>query len=425
MPRPATADATLVADVRARLGAAARDGDRADVGSHVRDALRSRGAVLGSRALEQVVADVRAHVLGAGPLQPFLDDPAVTDVLVNGPGDVWVDRGAGLEPVDVDLGGAASLRELAVRLAAAGGQRLDDASPLVDARLPDGTRLHAVIEPVCTSGAVISLRVLRSAVLGVDALDASGAFPAGARQTLEALVRARANVLVSGATGTGKTTLLAALLALVPAEQRIVCIEEARELAPAHPHVVHLTARQANVEDAGEVTLSALVRAALRMRPDRIVLGECRGPEVRDMLLALNTGHEGGWATVHANSPGDVPARLDALAGLAGMTSASMAAQAASALDAVVHLQRRGRRRQVAGIGAVVRDGDRLVVQDALAWDERGETVRGPGWERLAERVGLLEPGVTPAHDGPAHGGPARAWPSPGLTVSQLRAGLA
>ena len=386
MTRPAV-DATLVADVRARLGAAARDGERADVGLHVRDALRSRGAVLGSRALESVVADVRAHVLGAGLLQPFLDDPAVTDVLVNGPGEVWVDRGAGLDRVHVDLGGPAALRELAVRLAAAGGQRLDDASPLVDARLPDGTRLHAVIEPVCTSGALISLRVLRSAALGIDALDAAGAFPPGARATLEALVRARANVLVSGATGTGKTTLLAAVLALVPPEQRIVCIEEARELAPVHPHVVHLTARQVNVEQAGEVTLSALVRAALRMRPDRIVLGECRGPEVRDMLLALNTGHEGGWATVHANSPGDVPARLDALAGLAGMTSASMAAQAASALDAVVHLQRRGRRREIAGIGAVVRDGDRLVVEDALTWDD-GVPVRGPGWDGLVARLG-------------------------------------
>jgi len=388
-PRPAAVDATLVADVRARLGAAARDGDRADVAAHVRDALRSRRAVLGSRALESVVADVRAHVLGAGPLQPFLDDPAVTDVLVNGPGEVWVDRGDGLAREAVDLGGPSALRELAVRLAAAGGQRLDDASPLVDARLPDGTRLHAVIEPVCTSGALISLRVLRSAALGIDALDAAGAFPSGARDVLEALVRARANVLVSGATGTGKTTLLAAILALVPAEQRIVCIEEARELAPVHPHVVHLTARQANVERAGEVTLSTLVRAALRMRPDRIVLGECRGPEVRDMLLALNTGHEGGWATVHANSPGDVPARLDALAGLAGMTSASMAAQAASALDAVVHLQRRGRRREIAGIGAVVRDGDRLVVQDALTWDEGGEPVRGPGWGPLAGRAGV------------------------------------
>lgn len=388
---PAQIDATLVADVRSRLGSAARDGARADVGTHVREALRGRGAVLGSRALDRVIADVRAHVLGAGPLQVYLDDPTVTDVLVNGPGEVWVDRGGGVERVAVDLGGPTALRELAVRLAAAGGQRLDDASPLVDARLPDGTRLHAVIEPVCTSGAVISLRVLRGASLDIANLDAAGAFGPGGRDVLEALVRTRANVLVSGATGTGKTTLLAALLALVPPEQRIVCIEEARELAPAHPHVVHLTARQANVEHAGEVTLSALVRAALRMRPDRIVLGECRGPEVRDMLLALNTGHEGGWATVHANSPADVPARLDALAGLAGMTSASMAAQAASALDAVVHLRRRDGRREVAAVGVVVRDGDRLVVQDALAWPRGTGPVRGPGWAVLAARVGMAQ----------------------------------
>ena len=378
-------DDALLADVRARL--ATVPPGAADLGDVVRDAVRRRGVVLGSDALDRLVHDVRDATLGAGPLQALLDAPGVTDVLVNGPRDVWVDRGDGLEHVPLDLGTDDDVRALAVHLAAAGGQRLDDASPVVDARLPDGTRLHAVVAPVCPRGAVLSLRVLRPGGLPYAALVAAGVVPPGLGDLLPALVASRANVLVSGATGTGKTTLLAALLALAPADERILVVEEARELVPTHPHVLHLLARRPNVEGRGEVTLADLVRATLRMRPDRIVLGECRGAEVRELLTALNTGHDGGWATLHANSAADVPARLTALGALAGLEPAAVAAQGAAALDAVVHLRRTAGRRFVAEVGTVGLADGALVVSPALTWDGEGEPVRGPAWEGLVARV--------------------------------------
>ena len=251
-----------------------------------------------------------------GPLEPFADDPAVTDVLVNGGDGVWVDRGGGPERVRVDLGGEVGVRALAVRLAAAAGSRLDESRPWVDARLPDGIRMHAVVPPVSPAGTHLSLRMLRPGRLDLAALDAAGSLPPGWAEVLRALVASRAAFLVTGGTGAGKTTLLAALLSLVPASERLVLVEDVGELHPVHPHVVRLEARHANVEGRGEVSLADLTRQALRMRPDRIVVGECRGPEVRDLLAALNTGHAGGCATLHANAAADVPARLEALGGV-------------------------------------------------------------------------------------------------------------
>jgi pilus assembly protein CpaF len=377
-------DAGLLDDVRSRLGDTAAIDDGA-----VRDALRATGRVLGSRALAELTRATRAALTGAGPLQPLLETPGVTDVLVNGPRDVWVDRGAGLEPADVDLGTPADVRALAVRLAAVAGQRLDDASPAVDARLPDGTRLHAVVEPVAEAGAVLALRVLRQAAFTVDRLVSLGAVPAAWAGLLRSLVSGRANILVTGGTGTGKTTLLAALLALVPGDERILTVEEARELAPEHPHVVPLVARRPNVEGVGEVTLADLVRGALRMRPDRIVLGECRGAEVRELLLAMNTGHDGGLATVHANAVAHVPARLEALAALAGMPRDAVAAQAAAALDVVLHLRRERGRRLLAEVGVVQRAaGAELEVVPAATWDGSSAPCAGAAWERLEGRWG-------------------------------------
>lgn len=377
---------TLVAEVRARIAASGGPPTPEVVTAAVREA----GAALGSRALAELVTAVRAELTGAGPLQPLVEDPAVTDVLVNGPRDVWVERAGVLQRVDIDLGTADDVRALAVRLAAAGGERLDDASPAVDARLPDGTRLHAVLPPVSGDGAVLSLRVLRAGGFALDELVARGSVAPAVEPVLRALVASRANLLIAGGTGTGKTTLLASLLGLVPPDQRIVCLEEARELAPDHPHVVHLVARRANVEGAGEVGLAELVRHALRMRPDRLVLGECRGAEVRDVLTALNTGHDGGCATVHANRAHDVPARLAALAGLAGMTPDAVAAQAASAFDAVLHL-RRGRDgvRFLAEVAVVRLDPfGRLEVVPALTVAGPERTVEaGSGADALAERL--------------------------------------
>lgn len=384
-PGAEDAVAGLVDVVRRRL---AEEGG-AVTGERVSAALRESGRVLGSAALAELDGVVRAEIVGAGPLQPLLDDPAVTDVLVNGPCDVWVERDGRLVPVAVDLGDAGRVRDLAVRLAAAAGQRLDDARPAADARLPDGTRLHAVLPPVADGCTLLSLRAVRHRPFTLDELVRSGTVPAGVDQVLLGLVRGRANLLVSGATGTGKTTLLSTLLSLADPGERIVCVEEAGELAPRHPHVVRLLARRANVEGAGGVGLADLVRESLRMRPDRVVLGECRGAEVREVLSALNTGHDGGCTTVHANAATDVPARLEALGALAGLPRGALAAQAASALHAVVHLRRDRGRRRVAEIATTGRDPTTgtLTVRTALAVSAQGAVATGPGWEELSARL--------------------------------------
>lgn len=308
-------------------------------------------------------------------------------MVVNGPQDVWRDRGIGLERVDLDLRDADAVRELAVRLASSGGRRLDDASPLVDARLPDGTRLHAALPPIADGCALISLRTVRRTPLTLTDLVTGGVVAPAVAPVLEGLVANHASVLISGATGAGKTTLLATMLSAVDPGERIIVIEESGEVMPDHPHVVRLVERRANVDGVGEVGLESLVREALRMRPDRIVLGECRGPEVREVLTAFNTGHRGGMSTIHANSAGDVPARLAALGSLAGMSQDSVAAHASAAFEAIIHVKRGSAGRRVAQIGIL--DASRgLRVLPALAVDASGQVARGEAWEHLCERAG-------------------------------------
>lgn len=341
----------------------------------------------------ELVEAARAVAAGSDPrLAPLLADTSVTDVLVDARG-VRVDRGHGLEEVpEVSFTDAEEVRRLAVRMAAACGRRLDDASPMVDGTLASGVRLHAVLPPICPDGALISLRVLRPGAFTIDSLVAGGSITPPLAAVLRALVSARANVLVSGSTGAGKTTLLAALLSLVGERERIICIEETRELRPSHPHVVHLQERARNVQGRGSVSLAELVRAALRMRPDRLVLGECRGAEVREVLTALNTGHEGGWATIHANGVADVPARLMALGALAGMSPETVGIQAAAAFDAVVHVtrhQRPGARalRRVEGIGVFIHDASGLHCSPALSVTEAGALIAGEAWPVLRARL--------------------------------------
>lgn len=411
--RTGALDPGLVHEVRARL-AAVEGTPSAD---QVAAVVRERGAVLGSASLADLVAAVRAELLGAGPLQPLLDAPDVTDVLVTAPDRVWVDRGGGVERTDVRLPDEQAVRTLAIRLATAGGQRLDDACPVVDARLPDGTRVHAVLPPVSGAGTLISLRVLRPGTFSLAALVRTGSVPPSLEPVLRGLVDARANVLISGATGTGKTTLLASLLTLVPVTERIVVIEEAGELHPAHPHVVRLLARRPNVEGVGGVGLTELVRHALRMRPDRIVLGECRGPEVREVLTALNTGHDGGWTTLHANAATDVPARLEALGAMAGMPRDAVALQAASAIDAVLHLRRSAGRRYLAEVAVVhlreaSTDRARLSCAHALRCTPDGRVAPGEAWPSLAARLGL-DAGRGGLGEGSERDGVAPADPSP------------
>jgi pilus assembly protein CpaF len=297
------------------------------------------------------------------PLGSLLRRPGVTDVLVNGAGRVWLDGPAGLERVTVPgLDTEEQVRSLAVGLAAAGGRRLDDASPWVDARLPDGSRLHAVLPALCRGGTHISLRVPPAELMDIAALKRSGALSPGLAVALADVLRRRLGLLVVGATGAGKTTLLGALLALVPADERIVVVEDAAELSPRHPHVVSLESRPGNVEGAGAVGLDVLVRQALRMRPDRVVVGECRGPEVRELLLAMGAGHAGA-ATLHAARPEDVPVRVVALAGSAGIDPATALLQLRAAVDVVVPVARG-------------RDGVRRVL-GVWGWDERGGPASG------------------------------------------------
>jgi pilus assembly protein CpaF len=302
----------------------------------VASALRAErsAAVLGDTSLLRMADRVHSDIAGAGPLASLLADPAVTDVLVNGT-DVWVDRGNGLRRAPDVFPGPEDVRRLAARLAAAAGRRLDDASPYVDARLPDGTRLHAVLPPIAVAGPFLSLRTFRQRPFALAEL-----VPAPVAQLLAAIVAARLSFLVSGGTGTGKTTLLAAMLSLVPPTERILVVEESAELNPRHPHAIGLQCRMSNIEGAGEVAMTDLVRQALRMRPDRLVVGECRGAEVVDLLTALNTGHDGGAGTVHANAASDVPARLEALGLAGGLPRAAVHAQLASALHVVIHLRR-------------------------------------------------------------------------------------
>lgn len=329
-------------------------------------------APLGSTTLRRVSDSVFAEVAGAGPLAELLAEPDVTDVVVNGPAEVWVDRGAGMVRVGIRFPDEAALRRLAQRLAAACGRRLDDAAPFVDANLPDGSRLHAVLPPVAVRGPYLSLRTFRQRAFGLTELVAAGTVAPPAADLLRAIVAARLAYVVSGGTGTGKTTVLSTLLGLVPAHERIVVVEDAAELRPPHPHVVALQARDANVEAAGGVALRDLVRQALRMRPDRLVVGECRGAEVVDMLAALNTGHEGGAATLHANTAADVPARLEALGLLGGVPREALHAQLAAGLQVVVQLGRAGGRRVVEEIGVLAAG---VPVRVVPAW-RRGD---GPG----------------------------------------------
>jgi pilus assembly protein CpaF len=388
----ASVGADLVERVRRRLAA---DGD-APSPENVARALRAESGVLGPDTVLAVVDQVRQDTDGAGALEPLLAVPGVTDVLVNGVEGVYLDRGEGLERADVRFVDDAEVRRLAQRLAALAGRRLDDASPWVDARLPDGTRLHAVLSPVAHPGTVVSLRVPAHRVFGLDDLVAAGSVDATGAAVLRDLVVARLAFVVSGGTGSGKTTLLAALLGEVPPAERLVVVEDAAELRPRHPHVVSLESRPPNVEGRGEVTLRDLVRQALRMRPDRLVVGEVRGAEVTELLAALNTGHEGGCGTIHANSAADVPARFEALALAAGLPRPAVHAQLAAGLDAVVHLGRDPHgRRVVDHVGVLTVGADRVVDCVPALVLGSGALREGPGASRLRE---LLQRGRGRGH---------------------------
>ena len=384
--------AAAVEPVRQRLVA-----DGAEVSRDaVVGALRELGVVLDEPAVAGLVRDVRRDLQGLGPLQPYVVEPGVTDVLVNGSDAVWVDRGDGLELTGTVFPDDDAVRRLGQRLANGVARPLDDAHPWVDARLASGIRLHVVLPPV-VERPCISLRVPRRRPFAVPDLVAAGTLPGVLADVVPALVHHRAAFLVTGGTGTGKTTLLSALLGQVPVAERVVVVEDTAELSPEHPHVVRMQARPPNAEGRGAVTLADLVRQALRMRPDRLVVGEVRGAEVVELLAALNTGHEGGCGTVHANRAADLPARVEALAAAGGLDRAAAHSQLAAAVDAVVHLSRAADGvRRVTEVAVLARDRDGWVdTVPAWSWSS-GRLEPGPGRDRLADRLAGAVPPERP-----------------------------
>ena len=387
-----TSSAPLVDRIRQRLAEEAQEPTAHSVAA----ALRAENQLCGNGTVLALVDQLRRDTIGAGPLESLLASPGVTDVLVNGSDEVYLDCGRGLERSPLTFPDEESVRRLAQRLAAQGGRRLDDASPFVDVRLIDGTRFHAVLAPIARPGTLLSLRVPARHTFSLDELLASGTLTSLGVDCLIQLVASRAAFLITGGTGSGKTTLLAALLSIVDDSERLVIVEDATELRPHHQHAVGLESRPPNIEGAGAIGLRDLVRQALRMRPDRLIVGEVRGGEVVDLLAALNTGHEGGCGTLHANSAADVPARIEALGVAAGLPRDAVHSQLASALDVIVHLGRDhlgsdvGGRRILRQLAVLERNGQGLVEAVPALTFTTGRVRAGAGFDRLQSVIGPL-----------------------------------
>jgi pilus assembly protein CpaF len=332
--------ATLVERRRADAAAGRRPKD--DLASAVEELVDHEAAILPLPEREEIVARILRDTVGLGPLEELLADPAVEEVMVNGAGSVYVERRGRIEPTEVRFADDAELRNAIERILAPLGRRVDELSPMVDARLSDGSRVNVVIPPLAVDGPAVSIRRFAAARPGPAELVAIGTLTAEMSERLAAAVRERRSLLISGGTGSGKTTLLNALSSFVAPSERVVTIEDAAELRLQQPHVVRLESRPASVEGRGEVTIRDLLRNALRMRPDRIVIGEVRGPEALDLLTALNTGHRGALSTVHANSPADALRRLETLALMAGvgLSQTAIREQLGRGFELVAHLER-------------------------------------------------------------------------------------
>jgi pilus assembly protein CpaF len=384
----------LAESLRGKLIERAREGAAGDgpLDDEVRALVDREAGPLPDADRAELSERVLLLATGLGPLEPLLSDPRVDEVMVNGPGSVYVERGGRVEATDVTFESEAELLHAIERILAPVGRRVDEASPLCDARLPDGSRVNAVVPPLSLSGPCLTIRRFRREGFSLRDLVANATLPAEAGDLLALAVAARASILVSGGTGSGKTTTLNALSGAIPGGERIVTIEDAAELRLRQRHVVRLEARPANLEGRGEVTIRQLVRNALRMRPDRIVVGEVRGPEALDMLQALNTGHDGSLTTVHANSSVDALRRVETLALMAGvgLPHAAVREQVASALDLVVHQDRAGDgSRAVRSISEVVRVAGGAGTRELYV---RGGRLRPPREGDLAARLAAMRP---------------------------------
>jgi pilus assembly protein CpaF len=394
--RPGTGDAVndAFADVKDRIHTAliaelgpqlfnndvAAETLRSKVSDDVRARLAlERGIALADR--ERLVGEIADDVLGHGPLERLLLDDTVTEIMVNGPGDVWIERKGRLYDTNVRFIDDAHLRRIINKMVSQIGRRIDESSPMVDARLPDGSRVNAIIPPLSLSGALVTIRKFSKRRLDLGDMVRLGTLSGPAVEFLEACVNAELNILVSGGTGSGKTTLLNALSTAIPSSERIVTIEDAAELRLNQRHVLRLESRPANIEGEGQITIRELVRNSLRMRPDRIIVGEVRGAEALDMLQAMNTGHDGSLSTVHANSSRDALARIETMVLMAGydLPVRAIRQQVASALDLIMHLERLpdGSRRVIAITEVQRMEGDVVTLQDLFSFRVGESSGRG------------------------------------------------
>jgi len=363
------------------------------VADELRKVLDNEAAPLSLQERKTVAQQLRDDLLGYGPLQPLLDDPTITEIMVNGKDPIYIERAGKIIETDIKFASTTHLRRVIDRIVSGVGRRIDESSPMVDARLPDGSRVNAIIPPLAVDGAVLTIRLFAKDPFTMDDLVGIGTLTEPTAQFLRACVEGRLNLIVSGGTGTGKTTLLNALSSYIPEDQRIITIEDAVELQLQQKHTIRLEARPANVEGRGEISIRDLVRNSLRMRPDRIIIGESRSGEALDMLQAMNTGHEGSLSTVHSNSPRDAIARLETMVLMAGVELPDKAVreQVASALHVIVHLTRMPNgMRAVTHITEVVgMEGPTVTLQDIYEFDYTGGDEHGS--------AGVLRPtGIRP-----------------------------
>jgi pilus assembly protein CpaF len=391
---PATGGANLFQEMKARLhraiinrmdltklGQLESEQLHAEVSRLAEDLLHVENAPLSTAERDRLVNEVRHELFGLGPLEPLLADPSVSDILVNSPKRVFIERGGKLELTSVEFKDDEHLMRVIERIVSSVGRRIDEAAPMVDARLQDGSRVNAIIPPLALDGPVLSIRRFGAEPLRMAMLIEKGAVTKEIAEMFEMCVRARLNVLISGGTGAGKTTLLNALSAFIPEDQRIVTIEDSAELQLQQPHVVRLETRPPNIEGRGEITQRDLVKNALRMRPDRIVIGEVRGGEAIDMLQAMNTGHDGSLTTIHANTPRDAVSRLETMIQMTGMrlSDRAMRQQIASALDLVIQAARLSDgSRRITSISEITgMEGETITMQEIFQFERKGVDQNG------------------------------------------------
>src|SRR3954451_2125073 len=366
----------VIADLDPKLDLTDQAGVRREIEDAFNRAFAEETVTLTRTERKRLLEEITDEIIGLGPLEPLLVDESVTEVMVNGPDQVYIERNGLLELTNINFQNDEHVMRIIDRIIAPIGRRIDESSPMVDARLPDGSRINAVIPPISLVGPTLTIRKFASSPLTVDDLVRYGTATPEMFEFMQACVQARLNIFVSGGTGSGKTTTLNVLSSFLPNTERIVTIEDAAELQLRQTHVVTLEARPPNIEGKGQVTIRDLVRNALRMRPDRVIIGECRGGETLDMLQAMNTGHDGSMSTGHANTPRDMLARLETMVLMAGVALPLRAVreQIASAVDLIVHQQRlKDGTRKITNITEVQgMEGDVIVLQDVFVWEQSG-----------------------------------------------------